>query len=78
VEQNKHEVIIKIRGCDASTWIKTIVNDAEKQFLDQLSEISKQVSTYQCMPDVTIMSKNTLKEILFAPEEEDIYQWNRS
>ena len=48
------KVIIGLHGCDASTEFEYEINEAEFELLNKIAEKSKEVSTYGCMPVMTI------------------------
>ena len=51
------EVTIYLEGCDDTTQISLDVSAKELLFLEKISKMSKEISSYQCMPVLVIAEK---------------------
>ncbi len=49
---------ITLRGCDDVTRIKVYLNDEQVKLIENLSELSKQISTIPCKPIMSIKRGN--------------------
>jgi hypothetical protein len=45
---------ISLHGCDGSTYIKIELTEEEHNLLKRISDLSKQESSYPCMPILEI------------------------
>ena len=52
-------ITIRLQGCDDSTIFSLEVNQLELNFLEKISKISKETSTYGCMPILSYRILNT-------------------
>lgn len=50
----KKKYLICLRGCDDETFFSMELTEEEYQLLCKVSKRSMEVSTYTCMPDLTI------------------------
>lgn len=52
--KHKNEYLIVLRGCDDETMFTMELNDEEYKLLCEVSKKSMEVSTYTCMPDLSV------------------------
>jgi len=50
----KKKYIITLEGCDDSTVFTMELDDKEKELVEEIMHLSKEASTYQCMPVLCI------------------------
>lgn len=48
---------IRLLGCDDETWFDVEMNEEQLEFLEKISKKSKETSTYNCMPILSINKK---------------------
>ena len=60
MELNK--IAIKLIGCDDVTRIDIDVTSEELNLLERVSELSKQISEYPCMPVMEIKRSNEVEK----------------
>jgi hypothetical protein len=48
------KVQIKVSGCDDTTIVEMEVSELEFAFLERLAALTKETSTYGCMPVITL------------------------
>ncbi len=49
---------IKLGGCDGDTYIVVFLNDEQAKLIKNLSELSKNISTFPCEPTMSIKKGN--------------------
>lgn len=55
-------VFVELKGCDATTEISLTCTEEQFLFLRELSNATKHVSTYSCMPVVSLFKEGDLSE----------------
>lgn len=60
---------IGIHGCDDSTCFTMDLSDSEMEFMKRLSILSKETSTYGCMPTVEVYTPDHEEYEFYKPEQ---------
>lgn len=68
------EVFIELKGCDAMTEFNLVCTEEQLEFLREFAKMTKEVSTYSCMPVVNLYKRESRlpdEEISFELLDED-------
>ncbi len=49
---------IKLGGCDGDTYLVVFLNDEQAELIKNLSKLSKEISTSDCKPTMSIKKEN--------------------